>query len=79
LLAHLLSEAFHEVRQDRRAIVFHPQESQAHLNPAIAYRPKCHTSPYKNLDRGWKNRNAESGGNQAEAVCTLVISWTLFG
>jgi hypothetical protein len=66
-VVHLLSEAFHEVRQDRRAIVFHPQECQARLNPAIAYWPKCHTSPYKNLNRGGKNRNAESGGNHAES------------
>src|ERR1700743_2779110 len=67
LLVHLLSEAFHHIRQDRRAIVLHPQERQAHLNPAIAYRPKCHTPTDKNLNRGWKNRNAESGGNQAES------------
>jgi hypothetical protein len=67
LLVRLPSDAFHKVRQDWGTAVFHPQERQSHPNPAIAYRPKRHTSPYKNLNRGWKNRNAESGGNQAES------------
>jgi hypothetical protein len=67
LLVQLPSDTFHKVRHDWRTAVFHPQERQAHLNPAIADRPKCHTSPYKNLNRGWKNRNAELGRNQTES------------
>jgi hypothetical protein len=65
--ARLRSDAFDKICEDWRAAVFHPQERQAHLNLAIAYRPKYHTSPYENLNRGWKNRNAESGSDQAES------------
>jgi hypothetical protein len=80
LLAHLLSDAFHKVRQDRRATVFHPQERQAHLNPAIAYWPKCHTPPYKNLNSlpsDSASVRPELGRSVQTAALTGELAWRL--